>query len=118
MAKPSWQAQAKIESGLASSVEIDMMVAQHPELVALWCEWCGWRSDLAQLEKLKPWTPRAARIEMGNIARALQVHFPNVIADQMRSAIVGNWHGLNLHHIRQQYAGGTVGTDLNNRPAW
>lgn len=115
MAKTSWQTQAKIESELASGVEIDMMVATFPELVSLWGSWCEWRAQLAQLEKLRPWTPRAARIEMRNIAVALQTFTPDQVATQMRAAIVGCWVGLNLDKMR---VGPGHAIDLGRQGAW
>lgn len=92
----------RAEASLASSIEIDMEVSRHPELVELWGEWCGWRSDLALSEKSKPWTVRGARMEMRNMAVAIgQGITPEQIAAQIRKAITGCWVGMNLDHIRQ-----------------
>lgn len=115
MAKLSWQEKAKIEADLASEIETDMALIAHPELTDLWREWCGWRTDLAMREKSKPWTPRAARIEMGNIARALQSFTAEQIATQMRAAIVGCWVGLNLDKMR---VGPGRWIDFGGQSAW
>jgi len=103
MSKTSWIEAARLEGQLASATEIDMMVAMHPQIVELWKEWCGWRIDLATRDKRKPWTPRAARIEMQNLARALHDPPPGIVETQMRAALTGMWVALNLHHIRPSY---------------
>lgn len=115
MAKPSWQESARSEAAQASAIEIDMALIAHRELVELWRDWCGWRTDLAVREKMKPWTPRAARIEMRNIAVALQSFTAEQIATQMRSAIVGCWVGLNLDKMR---VGAGRAVDFGGQSAW
>lgn len=100
MSKPSWQQTAKAQAHEACAVEIDMAVAPHRELVALWGEWCEWRTEVCQLDKLKPWSPRAARAEMRNLAIAVSRHSTDEIAQQMRNAIAGCWIGLNLDKMR------------------
>lgn len=115
MAKTSWQELARAEAAQASAIEIDMALMPHPALTELWRDWCGWRTDLAVREKLKPWTPRAARIEMRNIAVALQTFTPDQVATQMRAAIVGCWVGLNLDKMR---VGPGHAIDLGRQGAW
>ena len=115
MARSNSRDQIRAESALASGIEIDMALLAHPELIELWHQWCGWRSDLALLEKTKPWTVRASRIEMGNIARALQTFTADQVATQMRSAIVGCWVGLNLDKMR---VGPGRSIDFGGQSAW
>jgi hypothetical protein len=115
MAKASWQESARSEAAQASAIEIDMALIAHCELMELWRDWCGWRTDLAVREKLKPWTPRAARIEMRNIAVALQSFTADQIATQMRAAIVGCWVGLNLDKMR---VGPGQAVDFGRQGAW
>lgn len=115
MAKQSWQEAARAEAAMASATEIDMALLAHSELVELWSDWCGWRTDLAVREKSKPWTPRAAKIEMRNIAVALQSFTAEQVATQMRAAIVGCWIGLNLDKMR---VGPGQAIDFGRQGAW
>ncbi len=116
MAKRSWQDDRRIESKLASGIEIDMMVARHPQIVILWNDWCGWREELALMEKTKPWTPRAARIEMQNIARALERHSPDDVCAQIRRAIVGCWNATHVDDIGS--GNGNNRTNLQAQQPW
>ena len=112
----SWRDEAKLKAQEANLTTLPLDLASDTEIVALWRSWCDHRTELAQREKTKPWTPRAAEMEIANIAKAVDQHGLEIVCVQIRTAISSSWQGLNLQNIRPQFGRKRYGEDHDDRP--
>jgi len=112
----SWRDDAKLKAQEASLTPLPLDLASDAEVAALWRAWCEHRTHIAEREKTKPWTPRAAEMEIANIAKAIDQHGHEVVCTQIRTAISSSWQGLNLQNIRPQFGRKRYGDDHDDRP--
>ncbi len=71
------------------------------DLQDAWCEWQRYRQSrhIAKGQDRLKWTKQAAELSANQIQRVSKTHGEITVAEQIKSAISGNWQGLNLNKL-------------------
>lgn len=98
--REGWKAEAQRIADEANATPLPDEWLGSEEVQHLWSEWSAHRTEMALKDKRKPWTPRAAKMEIEAISKALEIHDGNAILARIRTAIASGWQGLNLDSMR------------------